>query len=141
MAKAKIEFSDAAAGTSMRVEMHYQTAEKPGHMRFSFANSKSGFGASPITCDLGFEETYDVRRVLSGESDRTNGGNPLDLGGGVSFAAKRNDGGTVSFAALEKTEIGRKSIVVTISECEAEGLKLAIGHAAFFMAFIKGVDA
>lgn len=147
MGKAKIEFlhpKEDGSGSSMSVEMHYQTDERPGFLRLRFAkqNGTAFDGENGISCDLDFDATSMVMQVLNGNDEKVNGGKPLALSDGLMFAMKSvHEPDGFAFAAVRKFGTETRNVNIVLKPHEAQGLLCALEHAMFFISFIKGVNA
>lgn len=136
MAKARLEIRHDEG--AIRFGIVYQTETEPGFMRLTFA--KDGDFDKGIECKLGFDEFSRLVAFLGGVAEHlSDDGKPLDLGNGVYFATMRKYGNAI-LAAVKRSGEKSDQYQITLNAHETYVLDLSLRQAAFFLAFIKGVN-
>lgn len=136
MAKARLEIRHDEG--AIRFGIVYQTETDPGFMRLTFA--KDGDFDKGVECRLGFDEFSRLVAFLGGVAEYlTDDCKPLDLGNGIYFATMRKDGDVV-LAAMKRSGEKADQYQITLNAHETYALDLSLRQAAFFLAFIKGVN-
>lgn len=147
--KAGIEFchpQEGNKGSAMRISIQYQTDESPGFARFSLANQTAdGYDyVNGIVCDIQFDDLAKIVQVLRKECDAVGNffldGLCLHREPYLSVLRKRGTDSFIFRAKHNPRGGGSHEVAIELTPSESLGIRLALEHALFFLAFIKGVN-